>query len=105
MRQLRVGHWRLRLRHMIASLAFIGISVLALAAPLAAGQWSLQFLSLFPFAVGLADLYTTMTDPELATRPTSYATGFLAIAAALLLYLEPVAGRQPASSLCCSAFC
>ena len=54
-----------------------------------AGTWSLQFLSLFPLAVGLADLYATITNPVLATRPVSYATGLLAIAAALLLFLSP----------------
>jgi hypothetical protein len=70
-------------------IGLIGVSVLALAAPLAVGTWSLQFLSLFPLAVGLADLYATITNPALATRPVSYAAGLLAIAAALLLFLSP----------------
>jgi len=69
--------------------ALILVSLLALAAPLTAGKWSLQFLSPFPLAVGLIDLYTTIRNPSLRTRPAAYATGILAIAAALLLYLSP----------------
>jgi uncharacterized membrane protein HdeD (DUF308 family) len=69
--------------------ALILISSLALAAPLTAGKWSLQFLSLFPLAVGVIDLYTTIRTPLLRARPAAYATGILAIAAALILYLSP----------------
>lgn len=67
----------------------IGVSVLAFAAPLVAGTWSLQFLGLFPLTVGLTELYTAMTDPQLRTHPASYVTSFVAIATALLLYLSP----------------
>lgn len=72
----------------VVGAALILISSLALAAPLTAGKWSLQFLSLFPLAVGLIGLYTTIRTPSLRTRPAAYATGILAIAAALLLYLS-----------------
>jgi Calcineurin-like phosphoesterase len=65
------------------------MSVLALAAPLATGTWSLQFLSLFPFAAGLAELYTAVKSPELRPHPASYLTAILAIAAAVLLFLSP----------------
>ena len=73
----------------VVGAALILLSLLALAAPLTAGKWSLQFLSLFPLTVGLIDLYTTIGNPSLRTRPAAYITGILAIAAALLLYLSP----------------
>jgi len=82
------ARWRGRRTRVIGA-ALILISLLAIAAPLTAGKWSLQFLSLFPLAVGLIDLYTTIRNPSLRTRPAAYATGILAIAAALLLYLSP----------------
>ena len=81
--------WRGRLPRLIFGVVLIAISVLALAAPLTAGTWSLQFLSLFPLAVGISDLYTTIKDPRLRGHPGNYTTGFLAIALALLLYLSP----------------
>jgi Calcineurin-like phosphoesterase len=80
------GH---RLPRTLIGIGLIGISVVALAAPFAAGRWSLQFLGLFPLAVGLADLYATISNPQLATRPSAYATGIVAVAVALLLYLSP----------------
>jgi len=83
------GGWRIRLGRLVAGAGLIAVSVLALAAPLATGTWSLQFLSLFPLAVGTIDLYRTITTPALRGHPSAYATGFLAIAAALLLYLSP----------------
>src|SRR5262245_47877034 len=79
-----VGLWR-----MVVGFGLIAMSLLALAAPLAAGTWSLQFLGLFPFAVGLTELYTVIRNPELRARPASYLAGFLAIAVAVLLYLSP----------------
>jgi len=73
----------------VVGAALILVSLLALAAPLTAGKWSLQFLSLFPLTVGLIDLYRAIRDPSLRTRPAAYVTGILAIGAALLLYLSP----------------
>jgi hypothetical protein len=67
----------------------IAIGALALAAPLATGTWSLQLLSLFPLAVGVANLYTVITAPKLRARPGAYATSALALAAAVLLYVSP----------------
>ena len=78
-----------RLPRMVVGIGLIAMSVLALAAPLAAGTWSLQFLSLFPFVVGLTELYATARDPALRTRPASYFSGFLAVAAAIPLFLSP----------------
>jgi len=86
--QPQSARWRGQVNRLVG-LGLILISLLALAAPLASGQWSLQFLSLFPLTVGLIDLYTTITSPSLRARPASYATGLLAITAALLLYLSP----------------
>jgi hypothetical protein len=80
----------IRLQHRVFGAGLIAISGLALVAPLATGTWSLQFLSLFPLLVGVSDLYSAMADPGLRTRPASYATGALAIAAALLLFLSPL---------------
>jgi uncharacterized membrane protein HdeD (DUF308 family) len=82
------GRWHGHMTRVVGA-ALILVSLLALAAPLTAGQWSLQFLSLFPLTVGLIDLYTTIRTPSLRTRPAAYATGILAVAAALLLYLSP----------------
>jgi hypothetical protein len=73
----------------VVGAVLIFVSLLALAAPLTAGQWSLQFLSLFPLTVGLVDLYATTRNASLRTHPTAYATGILALAAAMLLYLSP----------------
>jgi len=67
----------------------ITISVLAFAAPLATGTWSLQFLSLLPFVAGLNDLYTAVRTPETRPHIISYLSGFLAIASAVLLFLSP----------------
>jgi hypothetical protein len=67
----------------------IATSVLALAAPLATGTWSLQLLSLLPFVVGLNDLYTAVRTPETRTHIISYLRGILAIASAVLLFLSP----------------
>ncbi len=89
MDQVRLGRRNIRLWRFVYGVALIALSVLALAAPLTAGAWSLQFLSLFPLAVGLADLYATVTDPALRTHPASYATGILAVAAAGLLFVSP----------------
>jgi hypothetical protein len=88
MRQLWVGR-RTRLRRIVFGIALIGVSLLALAAPLAVGKWSLQFLSVFPLMVGVSVLYSTITNPQLRTHPTSYAAGALAIAAAIILFLSP----------------
>ena len=76
-------------RRTVVGIGLIAMSVLALAAPLAAGTWSLQFLSIFPFAIGLTELYTALNTPQLRIRPSSYLTGFVAIAAAVLLFLSP----------------
>ena len=84
-----IGLRPVRLPRMVVGISLIAMSVLALAAPLAAGTWSLQFLSLFPFTVGLTELYTTVSSRELRARPASYATGFLAIVAAMLLFVSP----------------
>ena len=67
----------------------IAVGVLALTAPIAIGTWSLQFLSLLPLAVGIANFYATLTSPELRVRPVSYATGLVAVAVAILLYVSP----------------
>jgi hypothetical protein len=72
-----------------AGVGLIAIGVLALAAPFAVGTWSLQFLGLPMLAVGMADLYATITNPYLRTRPASYFTSILATVAALVLYLSP----------------
>jgi uncharacterized membrane protein HdeD (DUF308 family) len=77
------------LRRMLVGIALIVISVLAFAAPLVVGTWSLQFLSIFPLAAGLTELYTGFQAPRLQTRRSSYLTGFLAVAAAVLLFLSP----------------
>ena len=84
-----VGLRSVGLPRMVGGISLIAMSVLAFAAPLAAGTWSLQFLSLFPFTVGLTELYAALNTQELRTRPSSYLTGFLAIAAAVLLFLSP----------------
>ena len=74
------------IRRIVVGAGLIAVSLLALAAPLATGTWSLQFLSLFPLAVGLSDLHATVTNPQLRTHPTAYAASMLALAAALLLF-------------------
>lgn len=73
----------------IIGIGLIGVSGIAIAAPWATGEWSLQFLSLFVFAAGLADLYATISNPLTRVRPVAFATGALAIAAGLLLFLSP----------------
>ena len=85
----RMGCRRPRLPRIVVGIGLIALSVLALAAPLAAGTWSLQFLSLFPLTVGLTDLYTVSRNPALRARLVSYFSGFLAIAAAIPLFLSP----------------
>jgi len=82
-------HWPAQLTRVIVGIGLIAIGVLALAAPFAVGTWSLQFLSLPMLAVAVADLYATLTSPQLRTRPASYITSILATAAALVLYLSP----------------
>lgn len=69
--------------------ALMVVGVLALTAPIAIGTWSLQFLSLVPLAVGIANFYTTLSTPELRARPASYASSLVAVALALLLYVSP----------------
>lgn len=81
--------WRPRLSRMTIGAGLMAIGALALAAPLATGTWSLQILSLFPLAIGIANLYVTVTTPDNRTRPGAYATSALAIAAALVLYISP----------------
>jgi hypothetical protein len=83
------GQWQTRLSRLTLGIGLIAVSVLALAASLTAGTWSLQFLSLFPLVAGVVDLYATVTNPQLRTHPISYATGALGIAAALLLLISP----------------
>ena len=60
------------IRRIVVGAALIAMSLLALVAPLTNGTWSLQFLSLFPLAVGLSDLHATVTNPQLRTHPTAY---------------------------------
>ena len=57
-------------RRKIVGIGLIAISVLAFATPLAAGTWSLQFLSIFPLAIGLTELYTGFQAPGLQPRPS-----------------------------------
>jgi uncharacterized membrane protein HdeD (DUF308 family) len=85
-----IGGWRNRISRIVLGGSLIAVSLLALAAPLATGTWSLQFLGLLPLAVGISDLYAAVTNPELRSHPTSYATGVLAIVVALLLYVSPL---------------
>src|SRR5690349_11561495 len=82
-------HWSARLTRVTAGIGLIATGVLALAAPFAVGTWSLQFLGLPMLAVAMADLYATLTSPQLRTHPASYVTSILATAAALVLYLSP----------------
>ena len=90
-----INTWRALLRSRSAGLprvvgaSLIAMSVLALAAPLATGKWSLQLLSLFPFAVGLTELYSAVRSPDLRGRPAGYVTGCLAMTASRLLFLSP----------------
>lgn len=86
--ELKSARYSGRLTRVVGA-ALILVSLLALVAPLTAGKWSLQFLSLFPLTVGIIDLYATIGNPSLRTRPAAYVTGILAIGAALLLYLSP----------------
>ncbi len=81
--------WHVRLTRASIGIGLIAISVVALAAPLATGTWSLQFLGLLPFAVGLTDLYSTIANPALRSRPAAYASGLLALAVTFLLYVSP----------------
>ena len=64
--------WSTDLLRLAIGGGLITISVLALVAPLATGIWSLQLLSLFPFIVGLNDLYTAVRTPETRTHILSY---------------------------------
>ena len=68
------------LRRIVVGAGLIAVSLLALVAPLTTGTWSLQFLSLFPLAVGLSDLHATVNNPQLRTHPTAYAASMLALA-------------------------
>jgi uncharacterized membrane protein HdeD (DUF308 family)/predicted phosphodiesterase len=81
--------WSSRLVRMAIGAALMVVGVMALAAPLTVGTWSLQFLGLPMFAVGAVELYTTLTSPQLRGRPSAYVTGFLAIVGAVILYLSP----------------
>jgi uncharacterized membrane protein HdeD (DUF308 family) len=85
-----IGRWRNRISRIVLGGSLIAVSLLALAAPLATGTWSLQFLGLLPLAVGISDLHAAVINPELRSHPTSYATGALAIVVALLLYVSPL---------------
>ena len=49
-----------------AGVSLIAMSVLALAAPLATGKWSLQLMALLPFLVGLTELYSAIRSPTCA---------------------------------------
>ena len=51
--------WSRRLTRMTIGAGLIVLGVMALAAPVAVGTWSLQFLGLPMLAVGVADLYAT----------------------------------------------
>jgi Calcineurin-like phosphoesterase len=81
--------WSRRLTRMAIGSGFIALGLMALVAPFAVGTWSLQFLSLPMLAVGVTDLYRTAMRQDRRGQPASYATGFLAVVGALLLYLSP----------------
>src|SRR3954454_20416092 len=81
--------WSARVLRVAIGVGLIAMSVLAIAAPLATGTWSLQFLSLFPLVVGLNDLYTAVRTTGTRTHALSYLAGFLAISLAVLLFLSP----------------
>ena len=84
-----IGRWTAYLTRVAIGIGLLTIGVLALAAPLAAETWSLQFLGLPMLAVAVADLYATVTNPRLRTHAISYATSFLALTGALILYVSP----------------
>ena len=85
-----IARRRTRASRLVIGGALIAVSVLALVAPFATGTWSLQFLGLFPLAVGIGDLRAVVTDPQRRASPAAYVTGALAIAVAFLLYVSPV---------------
>lgn len=70
-----------------AALIFIGMC--ALAAPIAAGAWSLQLISTPLLMVGLLDLHSAVTSSDLRGHPGSYAPGLLALAVSLVLFVSP----------------
>ncbi len=78
-----------RLLRIVGGILLLCASLVALFAPITTGVWSLQFLALIPLAIGLVDLRRTIIDPDIRYHPTAYATGVLAIAVALFLYLSP----------------
>src|SRR3954454_22399465 len=63
-----------RLAQRVIGAALIIVGLFALAAPLATGTWSLQFLALPMAAVGAVDLYTTVSSRERRAHASSYAT-------------------------------
>lgn len=65
------------------------LGILALAAPVATGNWSLQFLGFFPLIIGATNFYGTVTNPDLRSQPGVYLTSLMAIAAALVLFASP----------------
>lgn len=80
--------WQLGASRRVVGAGLIVVGALALVAPSLIGKWSLQFLSLLPLSIGVTNLYSVISAPELRLRPSAYVTSVIAIALAILLYVS-----------------
>jgi hypothetical protein len=62
---------------------------LAIAAPVATGEWSVQLLSIPLFVLAIAEAYTTFRSPHSWNKLSSYVPSILALGASFVLLVSP----------------
>ena len=75
------------LRKRVAGALLMALGAVALAAPMAAGRWSLAVLGIPLIVLSVAEAYTTLTSPRRA-HASAYLTSLLALLAGNLLLLS-----------------
>ena len=75
------------LRRRVAGALLMALGAFALAAPMAAGRWSLAILGIPLIVLSVVETYTTLTSPQRADA-SAYLTSLLALIAGNLLLLS-----------------
>ena len=84
-----VSSFLLRLPRRALGAALLIAGGLAIAAPVATGEWSVQLLSIPLFVLAIAEAYTTFRSPHTWNKPSSYVPSILALGASIVLLVSP----------------
>ena len=85
----RVSSFLLRLPRRALGAALLIAGGLAIAAPVATGEWSVQLLSIPLFVLAIGEAYTTFRSPHTWNKLSSYVPSILALGASFVLLVSP----------------